>query len=220
MTLVQRLPTGRPGQALAVALTLAVLLLAWEVLVSPLLGFYEGRADDLAAAQSRVSHAEALVVNLPALRAEARRVKGSGPASSSLLDGATDAVAAAALQGKVQDLAAATGTNLSSTEALTAKQQGRYRRISLRVSLSATLPILVHMIQSIEGGSPRMLVDDLQLHTSPILMAASRDISPALDASMTVIAFRSGQGDTDDSGAGGAGDGSGAGGAGNSGDNP
>ncbi len=216
MTLVQRLPTGRAGQALAVAFTLAVLLLAWEILISPLLGFYEDRADDLAALQNRVSHAEALVLNLPALRAEARRVKGSGPASASLLDGATDAVAAAALQGKVQDLAAATGTNLSSTEALTAKQQGQYRRIALRVSLSATLPVLVHLIRSIESGSPRMLVDDLQLHTSPILIAASHDISPSLDASMTVIAFRSGQGDTDAA----TGDTSSAGGAGNSGDNP
>ncbi len=219
MNLVQRLPAGRPGQLLAVALTLAVLLLAWEVLVSPLLGLYEGRAEDLAAVEARVSHAQALVGNLPALRAEARRVTGSGPASSSLLDGSTDAVAAAVLQGKVQDLAATTGTNLSSTEALTAKQEGRYRRISLRVSLSATLPVLIHLIQSIESGSPRMLVDDLQLHTSPILIAASRDISPALDASMTVIAFRSGQGDDTDAGGPDAGAG-GTGSTGNSGDNP
>ena len=206
MSAVQRLPTGRPGQLLAVALTLLGLLLIWEILLAPLIGLYEGRADDLASAEARVTHAEALVMNLPALRAEARHLKLSGPAASSLLDGSTDAVAAAALQGKVQDLAAATGTNLSSTEALTAKQQGAYRRISLRVSLSATLPVLVHLIQSLESGSPRMLVDDLQLHTSPILVAASHDVSPSLDASMTVIAFRAGQGDTDAEGAGTSGD--------------
>ncbi len=214
-----RLPAGRPGQVLAIGLTLVFFLLLWEAAVSPLIALYESRASEVATAQARATRSASLAAALPALRAEAGRVARSGPTSSSLLDGATDAVAAAALQGKVQDLAAAAGTSLSSTEALAARQEGRYRRIGLRVSVSATLPVLVRLIQSIESDAPRMLVDDLQLHASPMLIAGGHEGSPALDASMTVIGFRAGQtDDSDEAGSGGASqDNSGAG---NSGDSP
>ncbi len=148
MTLTQRLPVGRVGQLLAVALTLLVLLLVWEARVRSM---------------------------------------------SALLTGATDAVAAATLQGRVQDMAGSAGATLSSTEALPARQQGAYRRIALRVSLNASLPVLVRLLQSLDESTPRMLVDDLQCHTSPIVIAQAHQTSPALDASMTIIGFRAGQ---------------------------
>ncbi len=197
MSVVAKLPTGRPGQLLALAITLALLVLLWEAAVSPLLDLYAERADAVAVGGARLARAEALVRALPALRAEAKRATVAGPASSALLTGGTDAVAAATLQGRVQDIAAGAGTTLSSTEALAARQEGAYRRIALRVSLSATLPVLVKILQSLDESTPRMLVDDLQLHTSPIIIAQSHQSSPPLDASMTVVAYRLGRGSDD-----------------------
>lgn len=200
MTLAGRLPTGRAGQALAVAVTLIALLLVWEVVGAPLIGWYETRADEVAQQRMLAARMEARAASLPALRRAATALGHAGPARSALLAGRTDAVAAADLQGRVQDMATGAGTALSSTEALPARQIGAYRRIALRISFNATLPVLVHLLQSLDGSSPRMLVDDLQLHTSPIVMAQNHDAAPPLDVTMTVIGFRAG---TPDTGAGG-----------------
>lgn len=193
MTIAQRLPTGRAGQALAVAITLIAVLLVWEAVAAPLLDWYGSRADEVERVRALASRMEALAAGLPAMRREAQRVRAAGPPASALLAGDSDAIAAATLQGRVQDMASSAGTALSSTEALPARQVGAYRRIALRVSFNATLPVLVQLLQSLDGSTPRMLVDDLQLHTSPIIVAQNRGSSPPLDATLTVVGFRAGR---------------------------
>ena len=192
MTFVQRLPSGRAGQALAVSLTLIVVLLVWEVVASPLIDWYGARSDAVQSQRDIAGRMELLVRALPALQREAARSRAAGPPVSALLGGNSDAVAAATLQGRVQDMASTVGTALSSTEALPARQQGAYRRVALRVSFNASLPVMVHLLQTIETGTPRMLVDDIQLHTSPIIIAQGRQTSPPLDVSLTVVGFRAG----------------------------
>ncbi len=192
MTFVQRLPAGRAGQALAVSLTLIAILLVWEVVASPLIDWYAARSDAVQSQREIAARMELLVRALPALQREAARSRAAGPPVSALLGGNSDAVAAATLQGRVQDMASTVGTALSSTEALPARQQGAYRRVALRVSFNASLPVMVHLLQTIETSTPRMLVDDIQLHTSPIIIAQGRQTSPPLDVSLTVVGFRAG----------------------------
>lgn len=130
---------------------------------------------------------EELVQALPALRRRADTAVSTGLAATSLLQGSNDAVAGAALQGRVQDMAQRAGASLSSVETLPAAPAGAYRRIGLHVSLVATWPVLVGLLQSVEQARPRMLVDDLQLHGSHILL---RSTALPLTASFTVYAFR------------------------------
>ena len=192
MTLAQRLPVGRAGQALAVALTAIAVLLVWEAVASPLIDWYGARADAVIRQREIAARMQALVREMPLLQREAARSRAAGPPVSALLGGNSDAIAAASLQGRVQDLASSVGTALSSTEALPARQQGAYRRVALRVSFNADLPVLVHLLQAIEASKPRMLVDDIQLHTSPIIIAQGHGTSPPLDVSLTVVGFRAG----------------------------
>ncbi len=196
MTFVGRLPSGRAGQALAVALTLTAALLVWEVVASPLIDWYDTRADAVQSQREMAARMQGLARELPRLEREAHS-RMAGPPVSALLEGSSDAIAAATLQGKIQDMASSVGTALSSTEALPARQEGAYRRVSLRVSFNASLPVLVHLLQIIETSTPRMLVDDLQLHTSPIIIAQTRRTSPPLDVSLTVVGFRAGHADAD-----------------------
>jgi hypothetical protein len=197
MTLVQRLPSGRAGQLLAVALALIVVLLVWEVVASPLIDWYGSRADAVTTGRETAARMRNLAAELPILQRDAARARVAGPPVSSLLGGNSDAVAAATLQGRMQDMASEVGTALSSTEALPARQQGAYRRVALRVSFNASLPVLVHLLQTIETSAPRMLVDDIQLHTSPIIIAQGRQSSPPLDVSLTVVGFRAGHADSE-----------------------
>ena len=183
------LPTGRRGQVLALGLTVAVLGGAWAGIAAPLLDWYALRAEQVQARRAVARRMAELSETLPALRDEARRVATPGqPAEAAVLDGASDALAAAALQGRLQDMAARAGAPLSSAEALPGEAAGAWRRIGVRVAVNAPWPAIIRLLQAIGTASPRMLVDDLQLRAPPLVLRAG-GVRP-VDASFTVLAFR------------------------------
>jgi general secretion pathway protein M len=103
--------------------------------------------------------------------------------------GSTDAIAGAALQEQVQQLATAATAQLTSIETLPADQVGAYRRIGVRVELNAQLTVVVQLLKSVEQAQPSMLVDDLHLTGTAMGMNA---VALPLDASFTVYGFRVG----------------------------
>jgi general secretion pathway protein M len=182
------LPDGLRGQILATALTLVVLVGLWFGVAAPLIDWYHDRAEALAQRQSLLRHMQELVETLPALE----HARPSGPPTrAALLPGATDALAAAAMQNAVQAMAGGLHAELASIETLPAETRGAYRRIGLRVSLAAPWPVLVALLREAGQGEPGMLVDDLQLRANP--MEANRQASIAgapVSASFTLLAFR------------------------------
>ena len=183
------MPTGRSGKILALGLALLVLAVAWAAAVRPLIGLHAERTEALAIQETLAYRMAGLVQTLPALRQQAAVAVDNGPPANAILQGTTDAVAGAALQQLVQDMAMQAGVSLASTEALAAEQVHAYRLIGVRIALTAPWPVLVQLLQAIERAKPTMIVDDLQLH-GPRLQI-DQDDSP-LDASMTVLAFRAG----------------------------
>jgi len=181
------LPTGRPGQALAVALLLAVAALAWSSVAAPLTDLYASRAESLAQRTVLARRMAQAAADLPALQQASSRFVAAGPPPAALLSGASDAVAGATLQQLAQDMAARAGATLSSSETLPAEQAGAYRRIAVRVALSAPWPVLVSLLRSIAEASPGMLVDDMQLHGTRQIEGTGE---LPMDASLTVLGFR------------------------------
>jgi general secretion pathway protein M len=203
------LPTGRRGRLLALGITLVLLGALWFGVAAPLLGWYADRAVELENRRAVARRMAALAETLPELRLQAQSVAAAAaPGRTGVedtLEGTSDAIAGAVLQQRLQEMAARAGAPLSSAEALPGEPAGAYRRIGVRVSLSTHWPALVRLLQAVaQAGSPRMLVDDLQLRSSPILLRAG---PRPMEASFTVIAFRSGAAQTAAGGQGTAGPG-------------
>jgi general secretion pathway protein M len=187
------LPEGRRGQAVALGFLAAVLGLFWMAVASPLLDWYAARAEHLAERRAVLAHMVGVAAVLPSLRQAAGAAAAGGPPPAALLEGANDAIAGAALQGMVQDMAATAGASLASTEVLPGEQQGAFRRIGLRVNLSGTWTVLVAMLQAVEGSQARLLVDDLQLHATARNRPGEPGAGPAsIEASFVVLGFRPG----------------------------
>lgn len=178
------LPTGRPGRLLAAGITLIAIVLVWFAAAAPLLRLFAENAETLAQRRMLYSRMANLADRLPALQAQAAPAI---VAPVQVIDGGTDAVAGAALQQNVQEMAVRAGATLSSTEALPAVPVPGYRRVGLRVSLNAPWPVLIRLLQAIEQSNPRMLVDDLQVHGVRMLTPPA---DPPLDAGFTILAFR------------------------------
>src|ERR1700731_1141846 len=106
------LPTGTRGKALALAMTLLAVAAIWLGIVAPILGWYDDRAELLRRETAMARRMMSLVATLPGLRLEASRVNGAAPVDggdadadmrAALLTGASDPLAAAALQQRVEE---------------------------------------------------------------------------------------------------------------------
>lgn len=181
------LPTGRPGQALAIGMGAVALALLWLAVAQPLLSLYQSQADLLAQKRALLSRMQAVANSLPAITtAAARRPQTTGAA---LLSGTSDAVAAAGLQEMVQRMAAAAGTNLTAVETLPAETDGKWRKISLRISLNAPWPVLMELMHQVDEAPVRIFTDDLHFH-SPVVVL--HPVALPIQASMVVYGFRAG----------------------------
>jgi hypothetical protein len=181
------LPEGLRGQMLAVALTLTVLAALWFGVALPLTGWYHDQTDALAQRRTLLGHMRQVVETLPALQ---HMPADAQPVATALLPGATDALAAAAMQSSVQAIAASAGVELASMETLPAEARGAYRRIGLRISLTAPWPVLIELLRAAGHGQPRMLIDDLQLRSSPMQQQQEHPGAIPVYASFTLLAFR------------------------------
>ena len=189
---VTALPTGRRGQALALALLALLMVALWVGVVAPALAWYGERGEVLAQRQALAVRMAQLAASAPGVQATLDAIAASGPPARAVLDGATDAIAGAALQQQVEEMTTQAGASLTSAEALPAEQAGAYRRIGLHVSVSGVWPVVVALFAAIDRATPRMLVDDLALQSG--LMLGPNGATHPLEASFTVLAFHTGTG--------------------------
>lgn len=189
MNALSNLPTGRRGHVLALGLLLLVIMVLWGGIVSPLAGLYADRAEELGKRQNFAAHMARLAEQLPALHKRAESTVQHGPPPTLVLEGPSDAVAGATLQNRVQEMATAAGTSLVSVENVAAEPAGAYHRIGLKVSLNATWPVLIALLHSVEQATPPMLIDDVQIHGSPLPMLNN---NRGLEANFTIYALRAG----------------------------
>jgi general secretion pathway protein M len=162
----ETLPTGRRGQITAVGVMLAAIMLLWVAIISPLIGFYSGRADRLAEQQAVMHRMEQLVASRQALTERAADLGDVAPTKGALLDGSSIPVATAALQGLVQETATTAGASLTSVESLPGETGTGYRRVGVKLALSASWPVLIHFLQALQDSDTPMAIDDLQIHTA------------------------------------------------------
>jgi len=133
------LPSGRSGQLLATLLLLVVLGLIYLLVAAPLFDLYAERAAVVADRRMLVPRLKAAADELPGLRARLADLRATASTKKVILEGASDAIASANLQSRIQELAASAGAAIGSTESLPAEVRGGYRRIGLRYALNARM---------------------------------------------------------------------------------
>ncbi len=186
--MAEALPTGRRGQALALALAGLALALAWFAIVSPAWSWFDDRDMALDQRQTLLQHMRDAAATLPALRAAAASNVNRGDTTvETMLPGATDALAAAALQERVQKLSGIAGVSLSAVETLPAVQARTWHKIPLRISLNAPWPVLVNLLRALEDSPVRIVIDDVHFHAATLV---ARPTVLPIQASMVLYGFR------------------------------
>ncbi|MGH7044780.1 MAG: type II secretion system protein GspM [Stellaceae bacterium] len=187
------MPTGRRGRFLALGLVLVTLGGVYFVAAAPLVDLYAQRQERLEDGRMLLPRLQATTAALPELRARVALLRAAARIRKVTLDGASDAIASANLQSRIEGFATAVGATIGSTESLPGETRDGYRRIGLRFALNGPYETLIRLLTKLEEATPPLIVDNLQIHgvlRRPGL-PADAETDPGLDAGLDVYGFRS-----------------------------
>jgi len=185
------MPTGWQGRLLALSLLFVALSGVYLVAVSPLLDLYAERAAVLENRRMLLPRLRATADELPALTARVEQLRAAAGTRKITLEGASDALAAAALQSRIEEFASSAGATIGSTESLPAEARSGYRRIGLRYVLSGPYEALVKFLAKLEAATPPLVIDNLHIHG--VLRRPGTPASTGLDAGLDVYGYRGGE---------------------------
>ena len=161
--------------------------IVYIVLVAPLRDLYSERALRVETRTSLLAKLNTAAGELPALRARVTELGAAAGSDRLTLKGTTGAIASAALQSYIQELAAGGDITIRSIESLPAEGQGRYRRLGLRLFISGAYESLIDLLAKIENATPPLVVDNLQIRS--VLRRPGATPILALDANFEVYGF-------------------------------
>ena len=185
--MITALPTGREGGLLALGLALAALAAIYVLIALPMENLYAAQAERAEMQRSLLLKLNAVANELPQLRSQVSELRAGVDSRRLTLGGASDAIAAAALQGHIEELATGAGVTIGSTEGLPTEAEGAYRRLGLRVVLSGSDAALMKLLAALEAATPPVVIDNLQIHGMQRRIGMPQ---AALDATLDVFGFR------------------------------
>jgi len=176
-------------------LALALMVLAvggvYLLVAAPLTDLYAERAAVLENWRKLLPRLQAAADELPALRARVEQLRAAAGTRKITLEGASDAIAAATLQSRIEELAASVGATIGSTESLPAEARSGYRRIGLRYVMSGQYETLVQFLAKLEAATPPVVIDNLHIHG--VLRRPGTPAASGLDAGFDVYGYRDGE---------------------------
>jgi len=182
------MPTDRKGRFLALGLLAIALAGVYLLVVSPLLDLYAQRTTAIENRLMLLPRLHAAADELPDLRARVEQLRAGAGTRNLTLEGASDAIAAAALQSRIEGLAASVGATIGSTESLPPEARSNYRRIGLRYVLSGTYETLIRFLAKLEAATPPLVIDNLHIHG--VLRRPGTPMAAGLDAGLDVYGYR------------------------------
>ena len=168
-----------PRFSRAVALTILVALLSfvYSGLLQPLLDHYAEARSSLAQMQAALARARQTGRNLGELQAELARLKEHRASGADTMQSPNDSLAAAELQNRIKSSVEGARGELRSTQILPSRDEGAFRRISIRGQIAVNLVALQRIFYEFESASPLLYLDNVDIRVRPV----RRPNEPATD---------------------------------------
>lgn len=159
---MSRLPPAA-SRALAVFILLAAIGLVYLGAVEPLLDDYQTTAATIADRKAAIARFRRVAAELPQRRAELAALRQRQATSEGFLEGTNDALVAAQIQNRIKALVEAAHGELKSTQVLPVQEEGKYRRITIRVQMLLDTEAGQRVLYGVETASPLLFLDNLDM---------------------------------------------------------
>lgn len=174
----------------AVLLLIVFLAAAYTFVLEPVVVGYRETDRQIEEVREQVSRYQRLAAMRPALEDQMRQSPAEASSEGYYLSGGTDALAAAALQDQVNALVQGKGGSLRSIQPMPGIDEQGFRRITLRVQMTATNEALFEILYALEAGTPILFIENLDIQSRFIRRRTNQgDLQAVPDAPLLTIGF-------------------------------
>jgi general secretion pathway protein M len=184
-------PVLSPGlsRALAAAILVALLGLTFSWIGAPLWDSYAEARSTSERVGAALARAERPGPSVAALEAELARLKQGQGSTVGFLASPNESLAAAELQSRLRSTVDAVHGDLRSVQILPARDEGLFRRVSVRGQISATLPALQRVLYQLETATPLLFLDNVDIRARPVRPGRTSAEAPVLDVRFDLSAY-------------------------------
>ncbi len=154
---------GWVSRLAALALSSGVAFALYVFVVAPIVTDYAETDASVAQAAELLDRYRRIAAARPALQERLDALKSQQSEIGTYLSGGTDALAGAELQELVNSTVAKGGGGLRSVQILPVKTDGGFRRIGVRVQMTATMAQVLRLLHGFEAGSKLLFVAKLEV---------------------------------------------------------
>ena len=153
------------GRLAAVLLLIGVIEAAYVLVVEPILTGYREKAQAIEEVNDQLSDYQRLAAMRPGFADQLERLEAEEGSGTYYLNGGTDALAAAGLQDRVNTLVDSMGGNLRSIQPMSGVDEQGFRRITVRIQMTATIEALFETLYALKTGMPVLFVENLDIQS-------------------------------------------------------
>jgi general secretion pathway protein M len=151
----------------ALGLLVLLVLIFIVAVVEPWRDAYEDAAGTAARLRAAIAHAGAAERDPASLRAELEHRAANPQSTAGYLAGANDALASAELQDRIKSLVENQGGKLRSTQILPSRDEGGFRRITVRGEIMVDITGLQRVVYALESATPMLFLDNVEIRAIP-----------------------------------------------------
>lgn len=170
------------GRATAFGILLLVLLVFYALFIGPLVGAYSEINSAISQSNELLARYQRVIAQHSALQSKLQDVNQAHTQSGVYVPGGTDALAAARLQEIVNSRVESNGGQVRSVQILPAQEDGDFRRVGVRVQMTASIAAIARILYAFEGGDTYLFVDNLEISNRQSRRRADggQDVDPEL----------------------------------------
>jgi hypothetical protein len=174
---------------LAAGLLLVSLGFFWLVIGAPLWGAHTEAENTIERLAPLLARSRTVERDLPLLQAAVQQAKKPGNSSDGFLDGPNESIAAAQLQTRFKAAMEHTNGNLRSIQVLPVRDQGAYRRITIRGQVVVNLAALQRVVYDLEASAPYLFLDNVEVQLGGDSRGNKQPDDPALEVRIDVSGY-------------------------------
>lgn len=155
--------TKKQRQLLALAILALVVVMIFTLMVAPLWAVNRHYLDTIDGLDSRLQILQRTASAGSGLRSQHEQMKRSLASNRHYLKSASEALAAANLQGIIKRIAGSKSMEVLSTQILPASEEAGFTRVALKVRMRGRLDNTVMAFHALETGQPYLFLDNVSI---------------------------------------------------------
>ena len=165
------------SRSLAVAILVAALAALWVLLVAPVTEKFEGYGRSISHSRELLVRHLQIAAQRARLETELEELRRAQSSTGRFLEGGGIELVAAEAQNKVKNLIDANGATLQSTQILPAQEKDNFRKLTIRVTMSADTEALQRIFHALETANPYLFLDNIDIRSRRRRARRGRSVS-------------------------------------------